>query len=196
MKIGELARITYTQTETIRFYERKQLLPAPARTGGNYRMYGEEHVERVSFIRHCRSLGLALEEIRILLRVKDAPGEKCDQLNALLDEHIGQVKQRIRELRQLEKQLSALRRQCHDGRDSADCGILLGLTGVARLTPGPSSIGPGHADRRPNAISNKPVAVGIRRDNAASLSNKMRPDERTLPPPATMTVPGRKRTTM
>ena len=73
MKIGELAKAAHTQVETIRYYEREGLLPETARTDGNYRMYAEEHVDRLSFIRHCRGLDMTLDEIRVLLRFKDAP---------------------------------------------------------------------------------------------------------------------------
>jgi DNA-binding transcriptional MerR regulator len=56
MKIGELAKTTHTQVETIRYYEREGLLPETVRTEGNYRVYSPDHATRLSFIRHCRSL--------------------------------------------------------------------------------------------------------------------------------------------
>ncbi|MBD5802730.1 Cd(II)/Pb(II)-responsive transcriptional regulator [Aromatoleum evansii] len=124
MKIGELGRVTGTPVETIRYYEREGLLAAQARTEGNFRIYDASHVERLSFIRHCRSLDMALDEVRILLRFKDAPGENCGDVNTLLDAHIGHVAARIRELRALERQLRSLRERCHDARDAAHCGIL------------------------------------------------------------------------
>lgn len=127
MKIGELASATQTPAETIRYYEREGLLPLAPRTLGNYRIYGAEHAERLGFIRHCRSLDMTLNEIRALLRFKDAPGADCGDVNALLDEHIGYVAVRISELRQLEVQLRQLREQCAGGRDSAHCGILAEL---------------------------------------------------------------------
>ena len=64
MKIGELATLTGCPVETIRYYEREGLLPAPSRSAGNYRQYDTAHVERLSFIRHCRSLDMTQEEIR------------------------------------------------------------------------------------------------------------------------------------
>ena len=67
MKIGELAKITDCQVETIRYYEREGLLPQAPRSESNYRIYGAEHTERLGFIRHCRSLDMTLEEIRVLL---------------------------------------------------------------------------------------------------------------------------------
>lgn len=124
MKIGELARHTGTQIETIRYYEREGLLPETARTEGNYRIYGQAHAERLLFIRNCRSLDMTLDEIRVLLRFKDSPAENCGTVNELLDEHIGHVAARIRELRQLERQLKGLRELCQVASDAGHCGIL------------------------------------------------------------------------
>jgi Cd(II)/Pb(II)-responsive transcriptional regulator len=139
MKIGELAATTQTQIETIRYYEREGLLPQAPRSEGNYRIYGPEHVERLAFVRHCRSLDMTLDEIRVLLRFKDAPQADCGEVNTLLDEHIGHVATRIRELRQLERQLKALREQCGRVADAANCGILNGLTRSA-LPAGAQSV--------------------------------------------------------
>ena len=133
MKIGELAEVTGTPIETIRFYEREGLLPEPGRSGGNYRIYEEEHVARLSFIRHCRALDMNLDEVRVLLRFKDAPQAECGEVNALLDEHIGHVATRIRELRQLEKQLKVLREQCSGVHEAAHCGILNELVEASAL---------------------------------------------------------------
>ncbi len=124
MKIGELARQTGCQVETIRYYERDGLLPIPGRSEGNYRLYGEKHVERLSFIRRCRSLDMTLDDIRVLLGFRDAPDENCETVNELLDAHISDVATRIDELRRLEKQLRELRRQCGASRQAKDCGIL------------------------------------------------------------------------
>lgn len=124
MKIGELARHTGTQVETIRYYEREGLLPEPARTDGNYRIYGTAHADRLRFIRNCRSLDMTLDEIRVLLEFRDSPSENCGAVNELLDEHVGHVVNRIRELRQLERQLRDLRELCKVARDAGHCGIL------------------------------------------------------------------------
>nr|ART41033.1 L607 [uncultured bacterium] len=128
MKIGELARLAGTNVETIRYYERDGLLPVPARSEGNYRIYGETHVRRLSFIRHCRSLDMTLDEIRVLLHFKESPQENCADVNQLLDRHIGHVAQRMQELQELERQLKDLRERCGEARDAAHCGILDGLS--------------------------------------------------------------------
>jgi len=128
MKIGDLSTQANTPVESIRFYEREGLLPEPARTAGNYRIYDAGHVERLAFIRHCRSLDMALDEIRVLLRLKEDPSKSCEAVNQVLDEHIGHVAHRIQELKALQKQLVALRSQCSQERDVAHCGILSGLS--------------------------------------------------------------------
>lgn len=128
MKIGELAKITGTQVETIRYYEREGLLASPARSEGNFRLYMDSHVERLSFIRRCRLLDMSHEEIRGLLRFKDTPNEHCAEVDALLDAHIGHVSARIHELRQLEQQLKSLRECCNEPSETAHCGILQELS--------------------------------------------------------------------
>jgi Cd(II)/Pb(II)-responsive transcriptional regulator len=143
MKIGELALAAHTQAETIRYYEREGLLPQAPRSEGNYRIYGPAHVERLAFVRHCRSLDMTLDEIRVLLRFKDDPQAECGEVNALLDEHIGHVAKRIRELRHLERQLQALRAQCGGASDTAHCGILHELVQASSTTAG---VAPGRAE--------------------------------------------------
>ncbi|MCU0921778.1 MAG: Cd(II)/Pb(II)-responsive transcriptional regulator [Burkholderiaceae bacterium] len=124
MRIGDLAQSTGTAVETIRFYEREGLIPAARRAGNNYRMYTAAHEERLAFIRHCRNLDMTLDEIRTLLRLRDAPLQDCGEVNALLDEHIGHVTHRIRELRILQKDLRALRARCGTPHAIEQCGIL------------------------------------------------------------------------
>lgn len=132
MRIGELSRLSTTSIETIRYYEREGLLPSPARSQGNFRLYQPGHLERLQFIRHCRGLDMSLDEIRVLLRVKDAPAADCSDVNSLLDEHIEHVSRRIRELRLLERQLRELRRCCGEVRPVDQCGILAGMEVAAQ----------------------------------------------------------------
>lgn len=128
MKISELAERAGTPIDTIRYYERQGLLPEPARADNNYRVYDAGHAERLAFIRQARGLDMSLDEIRTLLAWRDRPGADCGAVNALVDEHIGHIATRIRELRALEKQLRTLRAQCAQASDTAHCGILVGLS--------------------------------------------------------------------
>lgn len=134
LRIGELAKATASQCETIRYYEREKLLPAPARTSGNYRLYDETHVERLTFIRHCRALDMSLDEIRALLIFYDSPARDCAGANALIDAHIELVSRRIRELNGLRRQLQKLRALCKKGRAARNCQMLHEL-GVPAVKP-------------------------------------------------------------
>jgi Cd(II)/Pb(II)-responsive transcriptional regulator len=127
LKIGELAAQTGASVETIRYYEQQHLLPQPARSEGNYRLYGDDHVKRLQFIRHCRSLDMTLDEIRVLLEFRDTPEENCAGVNMLLDKHIGHVADRIKELKVLQGQLTQLRSLCLSVQPTKECGILQGL---------------------------------------------------------------------
>jgi Cd(II)/Pb(II)-responsive transcriptional regulator len=128
MRIGELAGLADCKVETVRYYEQQGLLPAPERSEGNYRIYGSQHLERLRFIRHCRSLGMTLDNVRMLLRLRDAPEENCGPVDALLDEHISQVVDRITQLKLLEAQLRDLRGQCVCAQMAKDCRILRSLS--------------------------------------------------------------------
>ncbi|MDR1349466.1 MAG: Cd(II)/Pb(II)-responsive transcriptional regulator [Zoogloeaceae bacterium] len=132
MKIGELARRAQTQVETVRYYERAGLLPETTRTESNYRVYGDKHVRRLSFIRHCRGLDMSLDEIRTLLRFADAPDENCAGVDALLEAHIGHVTRRIKTLQSLKQQLRNLRKTCTSAQKTRQCGILNELAARAR----------------------------------------------------------------
>ncbi|UFQ97520.1 Cd(II)/Pb(II)-responsive transcriptional regulator [Pseudomonas wenzhouensis] len=149
MKIGELAKKAGCQVETVRYYEREGLLPAPARSEGNYRLYGAAHLERLVFIRNCRTLDMTLEEIQCLLALRDLPHESCAGVNSLVDEHIEHVEARINSLLALREQLSELRDRCHGPQEAEDCGILrqLNVSGGVQALPddGHNHVGKSHS---------------------------------------------------
>ena len=124
MKISDLSQRVECPVQTIRYYEQQGLLPPPARSAGNYRIYTETHAARLRFIRHCRNLDMTLGEIRQLLKLSDSPEEPCDEVNALLERHIAEVSQRIADLRALETHLTELRQLCGRSESTRDCAIL------------------------------------------------------------------------
>ena len=130
MRIGELARRAGSRPETVRYYERLALLPHPERTEGNYRIYNEEHLERLRFIRNCRAIGTTLEEVRRLLYFRDLPQLACHEINQLLDTHIDHLGEQLRELHRLEEYLRELRGCCESPRMAGACGILARLDAV------------------------------------------------------------------
>ena len=149
MKIGELAKKAGCRVETVRYYEREGLLPAPARSEGNYRLYGAQHLERLVFIRNCRTLDMTLEEIQRLLALRDPPHESCAGINSLVDEHIEHVQARIDSLQALRDQLTELRDRCNGPKGAEDCGILrqLNVSGGVQLLPddGHTHVGKSHS---------------------------------------------------
>ena len=131
MRIGELGQATGVDIETIRYYEKAGLLPPPARTPNGYRAYRPAHLERLSFIRHCRALDVPHAEIKRLLDFVAHPEADCDDINRLIDEQLMRVRARLKSMRALEKQLAALRARCKVGHIAADCGILHELVAAA-----------------------------------------------------------------
>ncbi len=146
-RIGDLATRLSVGVETIRYYEREGLLPRPARSEGNYRLYSAAERERLEFVLHCRALDMTQEEIRNLLRLRDTPEQGCAEVNAVPDEHIGHVADRIRILRGLQGQLKDLRARCEAPGTSKECGILRGLAAPAKSRVGSRRAGM-HAPQR------------------------------------------------
>lgn len=132
MRIGELARRTGCDVETVRYYEREGLLAAPERESSGYRMYGPAHLESLQFVRHCRSLGMKLAEIRMLLAFRVHPERDCSGVNALLDVQIERVEEQIAAMGTLKRQLLILRGECEQKRTSQACGILRSLNQAAQ----------------------------------------------------------------
>jgi len=130
MKIGELAQAAQCTVETVRYYEKEGLLEEPSRTSGNYRNYSAMHLERLRFIRNCRALGMAHDEIRKLFALLEHPASGCGGVNQLLDEHIAHVDIRIAELTQLKQQLGELSQRCQREQAMNACGILKRLASM------------------------------------------------------------------
>lgn len=128
MRIGQLGQLVGLDPQTIRFYEQQGLLPPPDRQENGYRVYTEKHGDRLAFIRRCRILDLSLEEIRGLQSYQDDPHRPCSAVNALLDDHIADVRSQITALQALEQQLVSLRARCNEGREVEACGILAGIS--------------------------------------------------------------------
>ncbi|MCO5082727.1 MAG: helix-turn-helix domain-containing protein [Rhizobiaceae bacterium] len=127
LTIGHLARETGTKVETIRFYEKSGLLPAPSRTDGNYRSYDEAHLNRLSFIRRARELGFSLDQVRALLTLSDDRGQPCAAVDTIATEHRAEVERKIADLQSLKAELDRMIDQCGCGV-VADCRIIESLS--------------------------------------------------------------------
>jgi Cu(I)-responsive transcriptional regulator len=128
--IGVLAKKTNTKVETIRYYERIGLLSVPSRTSGNYRVYGPEHLGRLSFVRRARDLGFSIEQVRELLGLADQRNRSCARVDAIARQHLAEVERKISDLTAMRRELSTIIDQC--GRNViADCRIIEALSPAA-----------------------------------------------------------------
>lgn len=126
MKIGDLARTTGTKVETIRFYEAEGLIPAPARSAANYRIYEQPHLDRLSFIRRSRDLGFTLDQVRTLLRLADDRDAPCGEVDALTAANIREIDRKIADLQSLRHELIRRLDTCA-GPTIAHCRIIEAL---------------------------------------------------------------------
>ena len=124
LSIGSLARETGAKVQTIRYYEQIGLLPEPARTAGNQRVYGKSHRDRLAFIRHARELGFPLDAIRELLSLSDDPAAPCATADHIARDQLAAVEARIRRLEALKIELE--RMLCDHARTGtiADCRVI------------------------------------------------------------------------
>lgn len=124
MKIGELAKLTGCSIQSIRYYEKEGLLNSILRSEGNFRLYNDDSVRQLIFIKRCRSLDISLSEIKQLSNLKATPEQNCNDVNILFDKHLQQVDLKIEELKELKNQLLDLRHKCSDEHIVEDCGII------------------------------------------------------------------------
>lgn len=126
LSIGELSKSTNTKVETIRYYERIGLLPKPARTGGNYRAYGQAELGRLSFIRRSRDLGFSLDQVRALLQLSDDRDCDCAGIDLIAREHLMEVDRKLADLTAMRRELKSVIDSCSGGV-VADCRIIEAL---------------------------------------------------------------------
>jgi DNA-binding transcriptional MerR regulator len=135
-RIGEAAKLTGVSAANIRFYEQQGLLQGAARQDNDYRVYGEGDLHRLRFIRVCRSLDMSLAEVRALLDLDGQNPRDCAQARETLDEHLQHVRQRLKELRLLERELKAVRERCDGNEDH--CLIIEALHAKADASERPT----------------------------------------------------------
>jgi Hg(II)-responsive transcriptional regulator len=127
LTIGELAKQSHVHVETVRYYERRGLIPKPARTVSNYRMYSTDHLLRVKFIKQAQGLGFTLKEIKRLLALRAAPRAKCADVQNYAVQKIGDIQDRIRSLQRMRSSLEKLLRECSGDLPATACPILESL---------------------------------------------------------------------
>lgn len=122
--ISDLAKKTQLSNDTIRFYEKKQLIKPSFRADNNYKYYDDEALKRLIFIKRCRSLDMTLHEITQLLEQIQYPEQGCQVIDQLIEEHIQHVETRIQELMSFKSQLQELRQSCSSNTTIDHCQIV------------------------------------------------------------------------
>ena len=123
LSIGALSKRSRVNVETVRYYEKIGIMPAPARSDGGYRLYETSHLKRLTFVRRARELGFSLAEIQGLLRLVDGHKYTCAEVHALMVRHVAEINRKIVDLRRLEKAMSGMMAQCTRDR-IPECPII------------------------------------------------------------------------
>jgi DNA-binding transcriptional MerR regulator len=129
MTIGALARAAGVPTSTVRYYERAKLLRPDARTDGNYRSYSQQSLDRLKFIRAAQATGFSLHDIREFLSLTHSDDPPCEEVLTLTSKRLGEVRERIKELRHVEKVLGRSLDECCTGRAPDLCDKISRLKG-------------------------------------------------------------------
>lgn len=130
--IGQLSAHTGVKVPTIRYYEQAGLLAPAERSTGNQRRYSDQGLQRLAFIRHARDLGFALDDIRELIDLGEHPDNGCREAHDIAGRHLNAVRERIKNLRRLEKELRRL--SADDDGHVADCNVIRSLADHALCT--------------------------------------------------------------
>ncbi len=127
MGIGALSKTAGASPETVRYYEREGLLPAPLRTEGGHRKYAPAHLQRLIFIVRARALGFSQAEVRQLLDLSDRPEAPCHEVQILASTHLADVKTKIQDLRRMERVLKEMVKSCDVNGQAGECPIVATL---------------------------------------------------------------------
>lgn len=125
LTIGAFAKAAGVNVETIRFYQRKGLLPEPHKPYGSVRRYGEADVARMWFVKSAQRLGFSLDEIAELLRLED--GTHCDEASNLAEHKLKDVREKLADLKRMEAALSGFVHACHARKGSISCPLIASL---------------------------------------------------------------------
>ncbi len=134
LTIGELASRAGVNRETVRYYERRRLLARPARTMAGYRIFPDDAVDRLRFIKHAQALGFALEEIRELLGLRLDERGSCDKVRLRAARKLSDVEAKIAALKRIHRALAELLAACETRRPTAPCPILQSLVARGEVT--------------------------------------------------------------
>jgi MerR family mercuric resistance operon transcriptional regulator len=124
LTIGQLAKKTEVNVETVRFYERRGLMPKPLRRESGYRQYSDTDIARLRFIRRAKELGFSLKEILELLSLRVDPDTTCGDIRRRAEVKIADMEEKIKALQRMKKALTKLASTCRGRGPTSECPIL------------------------------------------------------------------------
>jgi MerR family mercuric resistance operon transcriptional regulator/MerR family gold-responsive transcriptional activator of gol and ges genes len=127
LTIGQLAKSVGVNVQTVRYYERRRLLIPSDRKPSGYRLYGDEAIRRLRFIKNAQALGFTLREIAELLNLRITSAARCGDVQRRAQAKLGQVEAKVRDLRALVQALRRLIKDCRAGQPTDRCPILKAL---------------------------------------------------------------------
>lgn len=125
LTIGAFAKAAGVNVETIRYYQRRGLLPQPPRPPGSVRRYCGNDIDRVHFVKSAQQLGFSLDEIEHLLKLED--GMHCAEAKSMAENRLADVRARLEHLRLMEQVLADMVRRCHSNRGTITCPVIASL---------------------------------------------------------------------
>ncbi len=128
MTIGQLAQELNIKTQTIRYYENQGLLSKPERTQSNYRIYDQNSIKRLTFIKRAKEIGFSLGDIKTLLEMSDKKVNRCADVKDFAETRLIKIRSRIEDLKSMEMTLSDIIKQCSQPNKTAECPIIESLT--------------------------------------------------------------------
>jgi len=132
LPIGELSRCSGVNIETIRYYERIKMLPAPPRTASGRRIYGETDLRILLFVRRARELGFHLEDVRALLRLRARRTIRCAEASEIAARHLREIRAKVRDLKKIERLLAEAVARCPRGAITSDRCPILNIVDIQR----------------------------------------------------------------
>ncbi len=130
LTIGQLARAARVPSSTVRYYERIGLLEPDDRSAGNYRLYGQDSLRRLTFIRSAQSIGFTLKDIESLVGSRRDGSLSCKQVQALIEERLADVQERLENLQHIRKVLESSLRKCRTTERRGSCRVIEALQAV------------------------------------------------------------------
>ncbi|PIE25514.1 MAG: hypothetical protein CSA62_01065 [Planctomycetota bacterium] len=121
---GQLAAAAGVNVQTLRYYEKRGILPRPLQTGSGHRRYGSDAVQLVRFVKRAQALGFSLAEIQELLDLRSGPDPSCSQVQERVCRKLSEIEARMQDLRSMQQTLKELAHQCTGEEGMRDCVIL------------------------------------------------------------------------